>query len=528
MTTVQNIIKQKAIDNGDATYLRYKDKTITYKELDKKTNAIANELLSRDIRPGDHVVIFMYNKPEYVLAYLALAKIGVIVVPVDTRFTDTTLTYILSKTEASTIILDSETREMYESVRENATSISTEYYVNPESVSNPYSAFKQLLEGETTDPQVSVSKTDTVSISFIEKQKRDRPQGIMLPQYSYVSTGWETSQNLFDFSASDCIFTNLPLYSIFTFQVGAIGALISNAQFVIEEPFDPDLFWEQIEAYTPTILLYLGRTLPVLYNREREAESDDNPLEKAIGHGFGFGFATDKQRIKDFEKKFDVDIYEGYGSTETAAIATYNSPQDCRIGTNGKPISYADVAIVDSDDCFVDPGETGEIVVRPSRQHTMIQRYYDEPEATVNIFQNQWIHTGGVGYIDNEGYLNFVAHKSNSIYRDQITGRISSLEIESVINSHEHIDESAVIGVENNTGREEIYAAVVPTGNIRIDPVDICRHCEKTLSRIKVPRYIDIYDELPRTPSGKIDKQSLQKKSPSDAWDRETGYEFTR
>lgn len=528
MRTIRDIIEMKAMEYGEDTYLRYKDRELSYTELDEQTNRIANEFVARGVHRGDHVCLFMYNSPEYVLAHFALAKIGAVAVPVDTRFTGETLSFVLSETEADTILLDSKTREEYEAVRDDVPGITTEYFVGEDGTHHFYCGFDALRDGDPTPPDVSLGGADTASTIFVQKYTTERPKGVMLPHYSYVCTGWEVSNNLFNYSPSDHVFTNLPLHSIFTLQAGAMGALAAGAQFIIEDPFDPDVFWDQVNTYDATILLYLGRTLSVLYNRERDAKNVDNSLEKAVGHGYGFSFTRDEDLIREFEETFDITVFEGYGATETGSIATFNSTRDRKIGSSGKAVSYATVAVVDDNDRLVDPGETGEIVVRPTRPNTMLQGYYGNPEATVETCQNQWIHTGGIGYIDEDGFLQFVANQANSIYRGQIVGRISSLEIESVINAHPEVEESVVLGIENSAGKEEIKTVVVPETGHDLDPVEIYRHCEKQLARVKTPRYIAIRDELPRTSVGKVDKTELRDVESLRVWDRKSGYELTR
>lgn len=276
------------------------------------------------------------------------------------------------------------------------------------------------------------------------------------------------------------------------------------------------------------MILYLGRLLSVLYNRSTGPEPAAETVEMAIGHGFGFG--TDETLIREFESRFDITVLEGYGVTQTSTIATYNTPDDRRIGSSGKAVSYADVEIVDENDWPVDPGESGEIVVRPKRPNTMLQGYLNEPEQTVEVCRNQWIHSGDIGYKDEDGFVYFIANEDNSIYRGRIAGRVSSLEIQGVIDAHPSVRESVVVGVENRRGTEEIKAVVIPEDDAEteLSPIDVYRHCKRSLPYLKVPRYVEIRAEIPRSPTGKVRRKSLRESGVGSAWDREAGYEFSR
>ncbi|MFB6149876.1 MAG: class I adenylate-forming enzyme family protein, partial [Halobacteriales archaeon] len=171
----------------------------------------------------------------------------------------------------------------------------------------------------------------------------------------------------------------------------------------------------------------------------------------------------------------------------------------------------------------VPPGEPGELVVSGP---TVTPGYVDL-DATDEAFSEYGFHTGDVGYLDEDGYLHFVANEKNSIYRGKIAGNISSLEIESVIESHPDVRASAVVGVETPDTNEAIKAVVVPEAGESITPVDVSRHCETQLPWLKVPRYVEVRSKLPRAPSGKIRKGDLGGDT-SDCWDRRAGYELSR
>lgn len=525
--TVRDALEAKAKEREAEQFLQYHDQTLTYGELDRQVNRVANGFLNQGITPGDHVGLFMYNSPEYIIAFFALAKIGAVATPIDTRFTGDTLAYVLSESDINELVLDSTTRSDYEAVQSRVPEVTTEYFLGEAADDHHYSDFQSLREGsDSTPPETSVHERDTVSLTYIQQHPTNQPRGVLMPHFSYVNTGWEAANNLFDYSEDDRIFTTLPLYSIFTFQLGVMGTLLSNSEFVFENRFEPELFWDQIETYDATIFLYLSRMLSVLYNQAIEPDGGTTSAELAVGASPGF--ASDEELFRNFEERFDLTILEGYGTTQVSTLAVYNRRDDQNLQSVGKPPSYVELDIVDENDWPVPTGERGEIVVRPTRPNTMMKGYYGNPEQSLEDCRNQWIHTGGIGYRDENGYVYFVATEENSLYRGRIAGRISSLEIESVINALPTVAHSTVIGVVNEDGGEDIKAVVVPADDTDVTPVEISHHCEKQLPYLKVPRYIEIRDELPRTPSGKIRKEDLQSESTDDVWDRESGYELSR
>jgi acyl-CoA synthetase (AMP-forming)/AMP-acid ligase II len=527
--TLDGLLEEKAAKLGETPFFQYQDDEYSYAELDAKANAIANELHAKGIEEGDAVCILSYNRPEYLYTIFALAKIGAIAAPIDTRFTEETLTHVLSNTDAKILILDANAKTNYETVRDEVSNITTEFFVGPPESRHPYHDFDQLLEGnESTPPDTETSGTDTCSVYYIQRYpQRNYPQAVKLPHYSYVNTGWEASQNILSLSQNDCIFTTLPFYSSYPIQMGVTGALIAEAEFAFEKQFDGDRFWEWIRTHDATVFLYLGRMLSVLRNQETTPSEDENPTEYAIGHGFGV--EMDATIIDTFEERFDITVLEAYGTTATATLATSNRVNDRKLGSIGKPISSAEVRIVDENDWVVPTGDTGEIVVRPTIPNTMMQEFYDDSELTTEVCRNQWIHTNDIGYKDEDGYLYFVANKSNTIHLSRVAGRISSLEIESVIDSHPDAAESVVFGVTDDAGEQSIKAVVVPKEGTSLSPIDVSEHCEHQLTYRKLPRYVQIRTELPRSPSGKVEFDELRGTTIADGvWDRERGYELGR
>ncbi|MFC7157036.1 AMP-binding protein [Halomarina halobia] len=525
--TLGELLERRAAERGDETFFRYQDAAYSYADLDSRANAIANELVSNGVTAGDAVCLYMYNRPEYLYAVFALAKIGAIAAPVDTRFTGETLAYVLSATDADIVVLDADTESAYEAVRNETSTVGTEFFAGEGGPDGPYRDFDQLLAGDgSAPPDADVGGADTCSVIYVQRYRRTHPQGVALPHYSYVNTGRESCRDLLDLTRDDCIFTTLPFYSSYPMQMGVAGALSSGAEFTFEKQFDCGRFWERIRQYDATVFLYLGRMLSVLYNQEERRRDDENPVAYAVGHGFGFG--SDETMIANFERRFGVTVLEAYGITPSATLATSNRPGDRRLGSVGKPVGHAEIRIVDGDDWEVPTGETGEILIRPTAPNAMFRGFDGDDELTVEVCRNQWIHTNDVGYVDDDGYLYFVASKTNTIHLGRVAGRISSLEIETVIDTHPAVRESAVFGVSAGDDDEAIKAVVVPEEGARLSPIDVSEHCEKQLTYHKLPRYVEIREDLPRSPSGKVRKDRLGDTASANVWDRQRGYDLNR
>jgi crotonobetaine/carnitine-CoA ligase len=205
-----------------------------------------------------------------------------------------------------------------------------------------------------------------------------------------------------------------------------------------------------------------------------------------------------------------------------------NTVESFRIGSCGVAVPYFDVEIHDADDNPCPPGVEGEIVARPKFPRVMFDEYYNMPEATVHAFRNLWFHTGDRGRMDEDGYFYFVDRMKDAIRRRG--ENISSWEVEKVLNTHEAVLESAVVGVPSALTEEEVLAVVVAKDGFVVDPVALLDFCQGRMAYFAVPRYVRIVATLPRTPSQRIEKYKLRSEGvTADTWDRESiGYEVKR
>jgi crotonobetaine/carnitine-CoA ligase len=222
-----------------------------------------------------------------------------------------------------------------------------------------------------------------------------------------------------------------------------------------------------------------------------------------------------------FERRFNCRIVEVYGATETGVVTMTPPGERRRVGSCGKPNTETfDVMIVNDRDEPVAPGEVGEIVVRPKRPYAMLTAYYNNPEATAEAFRNLWFHTGDNARADADGYLHFVDRKKDAIRRRG--ENISSAEVEALLNRHPSILESAVIAVPSELGEDDVRAVVVLKEGARIAAEELWAFCDEHMPRFWVPRYIEFRQEMPKTPSQKIQKYLLRHDSGlGEVFDRE-------
>jgi crotonobetaine/carnitine-CoA ligase len=251
----------------------------------------------------------------------------------------------------------------------------------------------------------------------------------------------------------------------------------------------------------------------MLYKQPPRPDDADNPVRA------GFGAPVPPEIYEEFVTRFGVRLTEVYGMTEVPNTVA-NLPDSFRVGAAGRESTEYDVRVVDEDDQFLPPGVAGEIVVRPRKPGIMVMEYYRMPEATVRAFRNLWFHTGDRGRFDEDGYLYFLDRMKDAIRRRG--ENISSWEVEKTANAFPPVLEAAAYGVPSDLSEEEVMVAVVAKPGHEVDIVELMEHCAANLPHFAVPRYVRLMDELPKTPSQRVEKYRLREQGvTADTWDRE-------
>ena len=207
-----------------------------------------------------------------------------------------------------------------------------------------------------------------------------------------------------------------------------------------------------------------------------------------------------------FEEKFNVQILEGFGLSETSPVASFNVPEKPRKpGSIGYPVWGVELCIVDDADRELPDGERGEICIRG---HNIMKGYLGRPDATRETLRGGWFHSGDVGYRDEDGCYWIVDRKKDMILRGGFN--VYPREVEEVLYAHEAVLEAAVIGVPHESLGEEVKAVVALSHDARVTPEELQAFCKERLAAYKYPRIVEIVAELPKGPTGKILKRELR------------------
>jgi carnitine-CoA ligase len=499
-----SLLRSAADRHGTRTFLEFADATRTFGEVDLAANRVANGLVELGAGRSAKVAIMAHNSLAFIEAWLGAARAGVVYVPINTDYKGDILGYQLAKADATHIVIDPTLLTRLDAVAPELPKLEHVILTSatpeaPRVVSNGaiVTTLSDLMLAPDRDPRVEVMPWDPLAISFTSGTTG--PSKGVLASHAHVTTFARDWIRAVEFAEGQSIYSCMPLFHAVASWLGVVPAIMMGGRIAISSRFSASGFWGDVRRFRADVAHGIFSMVPILMKQPPRPDDADQPARR-------FYFA----RVDEaFEHRFNCRIVEVYGATETGVVTMTPPGEFRRVGSCGKPNTETfDVMIANDRDEQVAPGEVGEIVVRPKRPYVMLTAYYNNPEATAEAFRNLWFHTGDNARADTEGYFYFVDRKKDAIRRRG--ENISSAEVEALLNRHLAILESAVIAVPSEFGEDDVKAVVVLKEGARITAEELWVFCDQHMPRFWVPRYIEFRQEMPKTPSQKIQKYLLR------------------
>ncbi|WP_294956165.1 fatty acid--CoA ligase [Sulfurovum sp.] len=479
------------------------DEKITYGVLLEKIDRFAAFLSQKGIREGDKVALFLRNSPEFIYTVFAISKIGAITVPVNTFLKEEELSYILKDSESTVLIASTVHAEVVN--RSNA-QIQCQLLVW-EGASPPLDeknvSFSEALATSAETAHVMRGLDDTAVLIYTSGTT-GKPKGAMLSNKNLLSN-IEFARKLIKVKPKDRVIVFLPMFHSFTFTVGVIMPLYVGGSMVIIKSLQPfsNIFKQVL---TKRVTLFFG--IPNVYNALAKAKLPWYFLWFNNIRAFISGASALQPKTLDaMAKKFKrAKLLEGYGLSEASPVVCVNTLKKQKAGSVGTAAYGYEIKIVDEEMNELPHGQIGDIIVKGD--HVM-QGYFKRPEATRETIVNDWLLTGDMGYMDEEGFLFIVDRKKDLIISKGIN--IYPREIEEIIDAFDGVAASAVIGMKDEKSGE------IPVAYIELEAEKdsysesgLKAHMREHLANFKIPKQIHIIDELPKNATGKVLKRVLK------------------
>lgn len=505
---VRELLERRAAEHPEREFMLFDNGEVwTYATALERVRRAAAGLDRLGVRQGEPVLSWLGNGPMAVTTFLALNYLGAIYVPLNTSYRGRLLEHAMAKSQARLMIGDGRLIDRLEPLDVGA--LKTVVVVGderPELWAIELLPDSVLSEAGHCPPERDIAPWDTQMVIFTSGTTG--PSKGVLSSYIHSYTAATGFRNV---GPGDRNLMQLPMFHVGgTYAV--LWALIHGGSSVVVDTFSVSAFWETVRRFEITTVGLLGSMTQFLLKQAPSERDREHPLKSVIIAPF------DEHAIR-FGERFGVPTFTEYNMTELS-VPLWAGPNPSLPGTCGKPQPGQELRLVNGHDFEVPVGDAGELVVRPALPWTMSHGYLNDAEATARTWRNGWFHTGDLLRRDADDNYFFVDRLKDAVRRRG--ENISSFEVESAILQHPEIEEAAVVPVPADESEDEALAVISLKGDGVLQPAELIEFLRDKLADFMIPRYIRVVDELPRTPTQKIEKHLLRSAGVTDdTWDRE-------
>jgi long-chain acyl-CoA synthetase len=495
------LAEDRAGELGERVGLIFKDREITNVEMIRIARKLGKALKDLGVRKGDRVILQMPNCPEVLQGFQAVWKIGAVAVPVNYLVGEAETAYIYEDSGAKVIISSSALLPKIRAARAKAPNLETVILVDPE-VPEGTLSYRQIVERSPEELDIAGTEDDELAALIYTAGTTGQPKGVMHSHFSLYSNARMQYESLHLPDGLTTIMV-LPLchsYGIATVNQGLFrrgGKAVLLGSFQVEPVLASiEKYRANIMAGVPTMYVFM-----LLYPEPRKY--DLSSMKYWISGAAPLALGT----WKKFKEVYGYEIIEGWGLTEAGANNSVNPFEGLRkVGSIGLPMKGTEIRIVDRDGNILPPGKEGEIVIRGAM---LMKGYWKKPEETAEVLKDGWLHTGDIGYGDEDGYYWITDRKKDLIIKagENISPRV----IEEVLFQHPRVSEAAVIGIKDEVYGEDIQAFVVLKPGQEATAGEVIEYCRTKLSRFLVPKEVVFTKALPKNLLGKVLKKELRR-----------------
>ena len=507
---VGKIMTKRAHVTPDKVAIFFENESITYKQLNDEINQVADFMQNKGLKKGDRISVSLLNCPEFLAVYFAAAKLGLIFVPLNFRMVAGELKYQLNNCGSKLLVFNDMFIKNIEPIR-SSIKVDKDKYIFlksglpgfPDCPEWATDYHEMLKDASTAEPILDdpVVMDDPLGIIYTSGTTGD-PKGAVLSHGQTYFKNFQISDYT-DMRKDDIFLSQLPLFHSGGLYIVATPTLCIGAAIVMRRTFEPDQFARDIEKFKATIIFGLTTMWRFILNSKALDDTDVSTVRVVLGGGE----RTPATLLKELSDR-GLDMQLGFGQTENSAMMM--TPKHAileKAGSIGLPGFFTEIWIQDHDGNRLPPDEIGEIVaIGP----TVMSGYWNMPEKTSEAIINGVLHTGDLGYIDEDGYF-YIVDRAKDMYR---TGgeNVYPAEVEKVLADHPDIENVAIVGVPDDKWGEtgKAYITCVKNKTITLDQVR--EYLDGKVARYKFPGQIEIIEALPLTSTGKIRKVALKER----------------
>lgn len=508
------VLRHWARERPDAVWLDAPEEgaSWTFAQMLDSAETVGRRLVGRGAVPGDRVVIVAANSSQFVRTWVGTAMAGLVEVPINTAYERDFLAHQVSTVEARFAVIDDVFAQRFVDIADRASTLEGFWVVD---TGSREAAMQTLRDAgwaaepwedllEATDAQLpQVAASDLASVLFTSGTTGPS-KGVAMP-HAQMYFFADECVSLVRLTSDDAWMATTPLFHGNAQFMAAYPTLVAGARFVLRSRFSASRWVDQLRESAVTVTNFIGVMMDFVWKQDPREDDADNPLRCV------FAAPTASSLVGPMKRRYGIEAFvEVFGLTETSAPIISPYGVDRPAGAAGLAADeWFDVELVDPEtDEPVAVGEVGELVVRPKVPFICSNGYFNMPEKTVETWRNLWFHTGDALRRDEDGWFYFVDRFKDALRRRG--ENISSYEIETAVLSHPSVVECAVIAVPADTeaGEDEVMACVITSA--QVTPEEVWAWCDERIPSFAVPRFLRFVDDLPKTPSQKVQKAKLR------------------
>ena len=506
--TLRTLLEARAWSTPDALFAIFDDlqghvSTRTYGEFDRDVNRTAHLLHDLGMRPRDTVSLLLENCLEFLELWFGAAKIGAVIVPVNTVSSAGELEYLVGHSESRLIFTRAPHLETAGQVARRCLGVEA-VIVCGSGAPTPSTSFTELLatRQETPPPGATPAPSDEAAILYTSGTTA-RPKGVLVTHANYICAGHTVAQAI-HLVPADRHLVVLPLFHGNAQYYSTMSTMVTGASMAVMGRFSASRFFDQAIAHRCTVSSLFAAPIRMVLAQTRRPELATNRLRVVL-----FAQNVTSAQLAGWEERFHAPLLQLWGMTETMGPPIMNPIDGERRNMSmGRPVAGYPTRLVDDAGQTVPPGEVGQVVVRGVPGQSLMKGYYKNPDATAATIRSGWLWSGDTARQDEQGFFYFVDRAKDMIKR--AGENVAASEVEAVIREHPQVFDCAVIGVPDTIRDEAILAVVVARDEATVTEAALIEWCRQRLARFRVPQFVRFRSALPRTAVGKIQKHILR------------------
>jgi crotonobetaine/carnitine-CoA ligase len=490
MRTIPAHFERAVYEAPSKNWLTFEDSAYTYEQSHERIAAMAGALRELGVEREARVLATTRNSPEYLFTWLAVMRLGATLVPVNPQSSRAELSGLAGQVQPHLVVTDSELRGLVEkSVDDSAQGarlVLTE----------------DLASAPAGDEPPAAAREEDVAVMIPTSGTTGRSKLVMQTHRAYVMAG-EGFPFWLDLTDEDRLMTSLPLFHVNAPAYSVLGSIAARAGLVLLRRFSGSRFIDWARRYEATEFNAIGAMIEILMRQPERDDDADNPLRLCYT-----GPAPPKERHLEIERRFGFEIVCGYALSESPygliwrkGTRPYGSLGSAR---QHPTLGEVNEARVLDEGRSARVGDVGELELK---NPAVMVGYYGMPEETENVLSDGWLKTGDLVQVNEDGTFSFVGRKKELIRRRG--ENLSPVEVEAALELHPEVAEAAVVGVPSDLSEEEVKAFVVLAEDASSSVAELRDFVAGRLAPFKVPRYFEVVEDLPHTPTGRIAKHEL-------------------